>query len=166
MPFTRLTLWGAFASLRNESPGQGRLETGVDLGLATRLMRSIAWLTLGSAVLAGCATVSVSSSPEQKQKVVAERAQARWDVLIKGDVPSAYEFLSSGSRAGTSLELYKAQMKPGMWRQAKVERVDCEAEICKVMLVITYDAKQMRGIQTPLAETWIIENGSAWYIYR
>jgi len=129
-------------------------------------MRSIAWLTLGSAALTGCASVSVSSSPEQKQKVVAERAQARWDVLIKGDVPSAYEFFSSGSKAGTSLELYKAQMKPGLWRQAKVERVDCEVETCKVSLLITYDAKQMKGIQTPLAETWIIENGSAWYVYR
>ena len=166
MPFTRLTLWGPFASLRSESPGQGRLETGVGLGLGTRLMRSIAWLTLGSAALTGCASVSVSSSPEQKQKVVAERAQARWDVLIKGDVPSAYEFFSSGSKAGTSLELYKAQMKPGLWRQAKVERVDCEVETCKVSLLITYDAKQMKGIQTPLAETWIIENGSAWYVYR
>lgn len=130
------------------------------------MLRSMAWLTLGSAVLTGCASVSVGSSPEQKQKVVAARAQARWDVLIKGDVPSAYEFFSSGSKAGTSLEIYKAQMKPGAWRQAKVERVDCEVEICKVKLLVTYDAKQMRGIQTPVDETWIIENGSAWYVYR
>ena len=166
MPFTRLTLWGCFASLRTESPGQRRLVTGADLGLMTRLLRSIAWLTLGSAVLAGCASVSSSSSSEQKQKVVAERAQARWDVLIKGDVASAYQFLSSGSRASTSLDLYKAKMKPGLWRQAKVDKVDCEGEICKVMMLVTYDAKQMKGIETPVAETWIIENGSAWYVYR
>jgi hypothetical protein len=31
---------------------------------------------------------------------------------------------------------------------------------------ITYDTRRMRGIQTPLDESWIIENGSAWYIYR
>jgi hypothetical protein len=132
----------------------------------TRLLRSIAWLTLGSAVVAGCASVSSNSSSEQKQKVVAERAQARWDVLIKGDVASAYQFLSSGSRASTSLDLYKAKMKPGLWRQAKVDKVDCEGEICKVMMLVTYDAKQMKGIETPVAETWIIENGSAWYVYR
>ena len=166
MPFTQLTLWGCFASLRTESPGQGRLVTGADLGLTIRLKQAMAWLMLGSAVLAGCASVSVSSSPEQKQKVVAERAQARWDDLIKGDVASAYQFLSSGSRASTSLDLYKAKMKAGLWRQAKVDKVDCEGEICKVMMLVTYDAKQMRGIETPVAETWIIENGSAWYVYR
>jgi len=166
MPFTRLTLWGPFASLRTESPGQGRLETGADSGLATRLLRSIAWLTLGSAVLTGCASVSVGSSPEQKQKVVAQRAQARWDVLIKGDVTSAYQFLSSGSKASTSFELYKDKVKPGMWRGAKVDKVDCEAEVCKVKMLITYDAQRMKGIETPVDETWIIESGSAWYVYR
>ncbi len=167
MPFMRLTLWGAFASLRSESPGQRRLETGADLDLPGRLMRSTGWLVLGvMALLAGCASIGVGSSPEQKQKVVAERAQARWDVLIKGDVAAAYQFLSSGSRAGTSLDLYKARIKPGMWRAAKVDWVDCKAEICKVMMLITYDAKKMKGIETPLDETWIIENGSAWYVYR
>jgi hypothetical protein len=110
--------------------------------------------------------VSVGSSPEQKQKVVAERAQARWDVLIKGDVTSAYQFLSSGSKASTSLDLYKDKTKPGMWRGAKVDKVECEAEVCKVKMLITYDAKRMRGIETPVDETWIIESGSAWYVYR
>jgi hypothetical protein len=74
--------------------------------------------------------------------------------------------LRSGSRASTSLDLYKAQMRPGLWRQAKVDKVDCEGEICKVVMLVTYDAKQMKGIETPVAETWIIENGSAWYVYR
>jgi hypothetical protein len=33
-------------------------------------------------------------------------------------------------------------------------------------MLITYDTRPMRGIQTPVEETWIIENGSAWYVYR
>jgi hypothetical protein len=98
--------------------------------------------------------------------LVAERAQARWQVLIKGDVEGAYQFLSAGSKAVTSLDLYKAKIRPGMWREAKVEKVECEAEICRVLMQITYDTRRMRGIQTPLDESWIIENGSAWYIYR
>jgi hypothetical protein len=123
------------------------------------------WLALGSG-LAGCAGIRVDSSAEAKQRFVAERAQARWQVLMKGDVEGAYQFLSAGSKAATPLEVYKAKIRPGMWRAAKVDKVDCEAEICKVMMTITYDTRPMRGIQTPFPETWIIENGSAWYIYR
>jgi hypothetical protein len=53
-----------------------------------------------------------------------------------------------------------------MWREAKVGKVDCEAEVCKVIMLITYDTKRMKGIETPIDETWVIENGSAWYVYR
>jgi hypothetical protein len=116
--------------------------------------------------LAGCAGLTVDSSPEAKQQVAGERALARWQLLIKGDVEGTYQFLSAGSKAATSAEVYKAKIRPGMWRAAKVDWVDCKGEICKVMLQITYDTRPMKGIQTPLEETWIIENGSAWYVYR
>ena len=166
MLFPQLTLWGAFARLRSENVGRQRPEKGMDVALPAGL-RFAGWAVLGvAAVLVGCATIGPGSSPEQKQKVVAERAQERWDVLIKGDVAGAYRFLSAGSKASTSAELYKAKMKPGLWRQAKVDGVDCEAEVCKVTVLVTYNAKRMKGIETPVAETWIIENGSAWYVYR
>jgi len=74
--------------------------------------------------------------------------------------------LSPGSRASTSFELYKAKIKPGMWTQATVDKVTCEAEVCQVTIRITYDAKRMKGIETPLLESWIIENGTPWYVYR
>ena len=116
--------------------------------------------------LTGCASLSADSAAEQKQKVVAEKAQARWNVLIKGDVEAAYQFLSTGSKAATSVAAYKAKIKPGLWREAKVGKIECEAEICKVMMLVTYDTRRMRGIETPVDETWIIESGSAWYVYR
>jgi len=62
--------------------------------------------------------------------------------------------------------VYKSKIRPGMRRAAKVDKVDCKEEICKVVMIVTYDTRPMRGIQTPFDETWIIENGSAWYIYR
>src|ERR1700758_5579112 len=101
MPFLQLTLPGAFARLQNQRErfaGRG--------ACASR------WLgRLGLTVaLAGCAGIGVDSSPEAKQKVVAARAEARWQLLIKGDFTEAYEFLSSGSKATTSLDAYKAKM--------------------------------------------------------
>jgi hypothetical protein len=133
--------------------------------LIARPARLLLYLALGSG-LAGCAGIRVDSSAEAKQRFVAERAQARWQVLMKGDVEGAYQFLSAGSKAATPFELYRAKMRPGMWRAAKVEKVDCKEEICKVIMTITYDTRPMKGIQTPFDETWIIENGSAWYVYR
>jgi hypothetical protein len=121
--------------------------------------------------LGGCAGIagfgiSKDSDPAAKQKVVAQRAEARWQSLIKGDLDAAYAYLSEGSKATTPLDVYKAKIRPGMWRQAKVEKVECEAEVCKVEMQITFDHKLMKGIQTPLNESWIIEKGSAWYVYR
>lgn len=137
-------------------------------------LKSRAGGVVALAILAGCVAgcaglssgITKDTPPEQKQKVVAARAQERWDALVKGDVSTAYTYLSPGSRASTSLDLYKAKVKPGLWREAKVERAACEGEVCQVTIRITYDAKRMKGIETPLTETWIIENGTPWYVYR
>lgn len=139
--------------------GQAARATGLAVGL--RLAVAIAGLGL-----AACATLSADSAPEAKQKVVAERAQARWQALIKGDLDTAYTFLSPASKKATPLPVYARTIKPGMWRQVKVDKVDCEAELCKAQLSVTYDAKMMKGITTPVWESWVIEDGSAWYVYR
>jgi len=156
MGFLQLTLSGPVARLQSEK---------VKFGSAARVLRWLGWLALGVG-LAGCAGISADSSPEAKQKLVAERAEARWQTLIKGDVDGAYQYLSAGSKAATSLTVYKAKIKPGIWRQAKVDKVECDAELCKVQMNITYDYRNMKGVETLLPETWIIENGSAWYVYR
>src|SRR5258708_25261468 len=97
MPFLRLTLWGRFASLRGECAGSGCPERGAARGRSVAPpLRWLAWATLGlAATLAGCASLSVDSTAAQKQELVAQRAQARWDLLMKGDVEGAYQFLSA-----------------------------------------------------------------------
>ena len=123
---------------------------------------------LAAVILSGCAGLWIGkdSDPAVKEKVVAERAEARWQALIKGDLDGAYAFLSEGSKATTPLPVYKAKIKPGIWRQAKVDKVECEAEVCRAKLTVTIDHKLMRGVPVPLDENWIIEKGSAWYVYR
>ena len=160
MPFSQLTYGDALDRLQNESS-----KADVKICALTRSLVRLSWAALGAG-LAACASISVDSPPEAKQKLVAERAQARWELLIKGDVEGAYQYLSVGSKAGTPLVLYKAKIKPGLWRQAKVDKIDCEAEVCKVLMLITYDYKRMKGLETPFPETWIIENGTVGYVYR
>src|SRR5207302_10122477 len=64
--------------------------------------------------LVACASITVDSPPGAKQKVVAERAQARWELLIKGDVDGAYQYLSVGSKAATAAGLLNVKVKLGM----------------------------------------------------
>ena len=76
MLFLQLTHWDALDRLQNKSGN-----VGVKIRALTRAMGRLSWVALGVG-LAACASISVDSSPEAKQKLVAERAQARWELLI------------------------------------------------------------------------------------
>jgi hypothetical protein len=116
---------------------------------------------------AGCATTGslTADSPAQvKQDAVKVRAQARWDALIRQDFEAAYQYLSPAFRDTTSLAAWKSRFRPLGWRKAEVDSVACEAEICEVTLRLTYDARQMAGIVTPIREKWVIQKGQFWYV--
>ena len=118
--------------------------------------------------LAGCATTSQPSAGAATQSVeakVAERAKARWDAVIKDDMGAAYAYLSPASREAVSLEKYKSAPRRTGFREAKVEEVKCEAEVCYAKLLVTYDHARMKGITTPLLESWIVDGGQVWYVY-
>ena len=121
--------------------------------------------------VAGCATgpfggVSKDSPQEVKVAAVTKRAQERWDLLLKGDVKAAYAYLSPASRAVVSPERYQSRVNPANFRAIKLDTVSCEAESCRLRFWLTFDHRLMRGVQTPLEETWIFEDGLAWYVYR
>jgi len=120
---------------------------------------------LSVAVLAvamwGCATVQ--SSPEAALK---QRAQARWDALLKGDFNAAYGYLSPGSRSIATASEYAASMKAGFWKSAVVETVECgSAQSCEVVATIEYEHLGRRT-KTPLRETWIREGQEWWYLRK
>ena len=52
------------------------------------------------------------------------------------------------------------------YKAIKVEFVECEAAVCKVRLTLTYDHRLMKGLMTPLSETWVIDEGKAWYVWE
>ena len=135
-----------------------------------RVFRSLARLLGVAALVAatGCATtggITKDSAPEVKREAVTERVNARWAALIKGDIDTAYTFLSPASRTVTSLAAYKAEARKG-FRQAKIEKIECEPETCKVTLTVIYDHPKMQGIPTLLEEHWVIDDGQFWYVWR
>ncbi len=104
--------------------------------------------------------------PEAMKQAVGARAEERWQALIRGDVAAAYEYLSPASRAVMPLDVYKGKHKVGMYRSAKVTSVDCDGDVCTVVMSVTYDYKRAKNIATPLTEKWIISGGRAWYVER
>lgn len=148
----------------------------VEQGFGSRDIRArMFWLfarlvgVVALVVAAGCATmgnITKDSPPEVKREAVTERVNARWAALIGGDMDTAYTFLSPASKAVTSLAAYKAQARGRGFRQAKIEKVDCEAEACQVTLTVVYDHPKMKGIPTLDHETWVIDEGQVWYVWR
>ena len=131
------------------------------------------WICSAIVALAacGCATApfggfSADSSNEKKSVAVRERAEARWQALIKDDIETAYGYLSPTTLDVVSLDQYKGKLARGTFRGVKIDAVECEGELCKVKLQLTYDRPRLKGMVTPLEESWIIERGQFWYVLR
>lgn len=114
------------------------------------------------AMVASCAAVK----PRTAEEIVKERAQARWDALVKGDAKAAYAFMSPGSRALLTAEAYVTSIRVGFWKSAQVNKVECGTEqACEAHVTIEYEFQAQR-IKTPLRETWIREGTDWWYLQR
>ena len=123
-------------------------------------LRGWAAFVVAGSLLAGC-TGLTARAPEEAVK---ERAQARWDALVKGDVKTAYEYFSPGSREGYSLQSYEASIRKGFWKKAEVKQVKCESsDRCQADVTIEYE---FMGRRTPsgLQEAWIREGGNWWVV--
>lgn len=115
--------------------------------------------------LAGCASTGMNGEADS-QSVVAKKALSRWDALIKGDLATAYQYLSPGSRSVMSLEAYKAMLRPGMWRKVNVDSVACKQDRCDVVIMLEYSYRGFKSSVTPLEEVWLQESGNWWYVPR
>jgi hypothetical protein len=132
----------------------------------SRWLGSLLALLLAASI-AGCGTLTLTSETPaaQKEKVVAERAAARWQALTKRDFETAYSYLSPSSRSALTLEKFKATVGNLAYREARVEGVTCEAELCDARLLVTYDHRVMKGVTSPLGEKWILDKGQMWYVW-
>ena len=124
-------------------------------------VRAAVVMTVALGALAGCAT-----APAKPEDAVVARAQERWDALVRGDIGKAYGYLSPGSRAVMPLEAYKAEIKAGFWKAAKVQRAECSsAEACNVVAEIEYEYRGSR-VKTPLQESWVRQERDWWYVLK
>ncbi len=107
-----------------------------------------------------------------KHHPVEERAQQRWDALLKGDFDTAYTFYSPGYRSANSrvdLEISYRTRRVGIY-QARVESSDCSAEACTVSTVVSYRVgAPIPGVSkwdstSNMQERWVRTEGKWWFV--
>lgn len=117
-----------------------------------------------AAALAGCANLPGRDATTTVQ----ERAQARWNALVAGQIDKAYTYTAPSFRAITSYDSYRSSFGSGAsWKAADVIDVNCEPERCEVdvRLRIQLPVRSAGPITTDTKEVWIRENGQ-WWLYQ
>jgi hypothetical protein len=120
--------------------------------------------------LTGCA--SDSGLLADKEHIVEQRAQERWNHLLAGDYNKAYAYLPPSYRALVTAEDYRNRFGDGAaWKSAVVERVKCETDercAADIDLRILVVARGFSGKPLPakVYETWLKEDGQWWFYQK
>jgi hypothetical protein len=120
---------------------------------------------VGVLALAACATAP-------KTDPVVERAQARWDAVIAGDLETAYTYYSPGYRSSTSLIDYGVEMRTRKlrWTSAAYKSHSCEGDRCELHFDVAFRVpRPVPGLTVydgsdEVEETWIRSDGQWWYL--
>jgi hypothetical protein len=135
-----------------ESASEGRKSAVV----SRRLWASFAIVALG---LAGCATAVRSD-----RDIVAERAQERWNLLLKNDFAAAHGYISPAGRELVTPEAYASSLRKDFWTGAKVGDVVCkQPDACEVDVWVEYQ-HMGRPMRTPVHEKWIKQRFNWWFV--
>jgi hypothetical protein len=122
-------------------------------------LRRFAGLCAVAVAVAGCA----ASLGRDAKDVVAERAQLRWNELVKGEFAAAYKYASPASRAVITSDTYVSSLRRNFWTGAEVKSVECPtSDSCDVEVLVAYKHWGL-AMETGLKEKWI-RQGSDWWI--
>ena len=106
------------------------------------------------------------------ERVLVDRASARWQLLAKGDYKGAYEFLTPSSKAFKPFAEFEAEAAASALREVKATRAECDsAGRCSVTLVAKARLQQakigMMGVPVLTHEVWALPaSGEAQLILR
>jgi len=114
-------------------------------------------------------TACVTSGPVPEHRLE-ERAMARWDALLGGDLAGAYEYLSPATRSSIgSLQYQRSLLLQRVgWTGAEYVEESCEETICKVKISLGFVLRgALPGVRSfedsqLVEESWIL-TGGVWY---
>lgn len=116
---------------------------------------------IAGAVLAGCVAANLGRTDKE---IIAQRAQERWDRLVKNDFTGAHGYISPPGRQLVTADAYAAGLRRNFWTGAKVASVDCTSpEACDVDVMIEYQHAGLK-MKTPLREKWVRQGSNWWFV--
>ena len=114
----------------------------------------------------GCATGGQSSIADA-EKLVLDRAQAKWDMLKARKIDKAYDYLSPTSKETVTMVDYITRVsRSQVWKSVKVDAVKCEEERCKVDIVAVGPLRDIGDLERQFSEYWIKADGNWWSVYN
>lgn len=125
------------------------------------------------ALLLACAALLLAAcAATPKTDPVVERAQARWNALVAGDLETAYSYFSPGYRSTTSLIDFGVTMRtrPVRWTSAAYKDHSCERSRCIVRFDIGFQVpRPVPGLKAwdgkdVVEDTWVLTEGQWWYL--
>jgi hypothetical protein len=131
--------------------------------------------TYRSAVLIGfCSSLLLLSACEKEETskgTIEERATARWETLLSGDLAGAYEYLSPGTRSSISSLQYQKSIlaQKVQWTGAKYIKGECTDSACKVWISLDFALRGvLPGVKSyngtkEIEESWVLVDGN-WYL--
>ena len=118
-------------------------------------------LAVTAVVIAACAAPGLGRPDKE---IVAERAQERWDALVKSDFDRAYGYISPAGRELVNSEAYASSLKRGFWTGAKIDNVECPTpDYCEADVTIEYQHRGLK-MKTPLREKWVKNRSTWWFV--
>ena len=109
--------------------------------IVSHIKLNLAGAALCLLLLSGCATTTTQDAPET---TLEERAMARWDALLGGDLAAAYEFLTPAFRSSVSSLQYQRSIliQKVKWTGAKFIEENCEDTNCKVKISLDLQSSE------------------------
>jgi hypothetical protein len=127
----------------------------------SRGLGAICAVAVAAGILGGCASANLGRSDRE---IVTERAQQRWNLLVKSDFSGAYAYISPAGRELMKPDAYVGTLRSGFWTGAKVDHVECPSpESCDVDVWIEYRYRGL-SMKTPVREKWIKQKGDWWFL--
>ena len=127
-----------------------------------------ALVLLAIMLLSACATTSTAS----RDKIVMERAQARWELLEARDYAGAYALYSPGYRSVVSVTDFEVnlRLKRFRWTSATYQAHTCDENTCTVSFQVGYKINAPVpgvGVFTGwdvVNDKWVKTGGKWWFL--
>jgi len=136
--------------------------------LMPRALRAALSVLLCAMTLVACATGSKDSG----DRVIPERAQARWDALLAKNYAGAYAYATPGYRSSNSLTDFEIAVRSRrvQYTAAEYQEHRCEDAACTVKISVDYRVvRPVAGVpewksSSVIEERWVYSDGEWWFL--